>query len=95
MPVKVKTALLEMRNGKALGPGDRNEELIEAAAHIVMEILAKIFNRCLLKIVNHLSIGRKSSSHLYTKGAVEEKARTTGALASCAQCKIIWKGIKK
>ncbi|XP_030754536.1 uncharacterized protein LOC115881259 [Sitophilus oryzae] len=49
---EIKKALKNSKNGKAAGPGNIFIELIKQGPDILLEILADIFNRCLIKNEN-------------------------------------------
>lgn len=46
---EIKNALREMKNGKAPGPGDIPVELVKYGPDILIEMLADIFNKCLME----------------------------------------------
>lgn len=91
---EVKKSILQMKNGKAPGAGNIVAELLKAAPSLLMDLLAHIFNKCLLGEQVPKEWKRSIITSIHKKGSTQKCQNYRGISVICTVAKLYGRILK-
>lgn len=91
---EIRQSVLQMRNGKAPGPGNINVELMKAAPDILMDVLAIIFNKCLNGCEPPREWKKATITSIFKKGNRQDCKNYRGISVICSVARLYGKVLK-